>query len=200
MKNPHLIKIILPAFVAMAAGFSTSNETTTYSVYHNSKKVGTVTTTKTVSNKKTTYSLLSDVKIDLIIDINIVEQITDVFESDQLNNSNHSRKINTVEKVNNTASWNGKLYQLAKNGKQGTTIAEKIKTTVMSLYYSEPADQAKVYSQNAQKVCTVKKQQPHIYDLELPDGKTTRYKYSSGKLYAVESNTTWGKVSFYRVN
>lgn len=199
MKNPHLIKIIVPAFIAIAAGYRAPNETTSYSVYHNSKKVGTVTTTKVINDKKITYSLLSDVKIDLIIDISIVEQITDVFESDQLNNSSHSRKINTVEKVNNTASWNGKLYQLAKNGKQGNTITEKIKTTVMSLYYSEPADLTKVYSQNAQQVCTIKKRQAHIYDLQLPDGKTTRYKYSSGKLYAVESNTSWGKVSFYRV-
>lgn len=200
MNKYNLLKLIIPTVFISLTAFKEADEKVKYTVYHNSQKVGTVTTNKTVTNNQTTYSLYSEVNIDMIIDIKIIEQITDVFESERLHTSTHSRKINSVEKANNKATWNGSMYLISKNGKQEKTIKDKINATVMSLYYKEPADQSKIYSQNSQQICTVKKQPDHAYDLQLPEGKTTRYKYIGGKLFSVESNTTWGKVTFYRTN
>jgi len=195
--NPILVYTLLMVSHALTNVQSSSN-LQNFTVYYKAQKVGTLTTTKTIDDKKSTYNLSSDVKITMVAEFHIVEAMCDVFDGARLQTSSYSRSVNNEQKVKNTVVRNANEYVLSKDGKRAKVIKEWILTTVMSLYYQEPTDLVSVYSQSFQEVLKLTKLREHVYSLKLPHGKSTIYQYTDGKIYSVTSDTNWGKVKFVR--
>lgn len=171
-----------------------------FGVYLGAEKVGKLSTTRLIEEKKAIYSLHSEVNISLLMDFNIVENIADVFENGLLIASTHTRHINNSLKAQNTIARSANIYVLTKDGKREKNLKEWISKTVTTLYFTEPDEKMLIYSQNYQKILRLKKTKPHGYEMALPDGKITTFEYINGKLKLVISNTVWGTIKFVREN
>lgn len=196
-----MIKLLTIALLLTSHKFPDSNTSSVqnFVVYYKSSKVGTLKTIQTKKDTEVSYHLHSEVKIMMVAEVNIVEDMKDIFKDGKLENSVYRRSINKDEKANNTVVREPAGYVISKDGKKQNVMKGPIDLTVMSLYYQEPADQAMIYSQSFQQVLKIKKLQPHLYELKIPNGSSTTYQYKDGKLQTVVSDTKWGKVKFVLV-
>lgn len=173
-----------------------STETRTYTVYFQSKDVGTLTVKKITEEKNISYSLQSNVKINFLTDYNIDESISEEFNNGKLNTSNHSRKVNKDIKADNKITWVSTKYVVTDCGKKCKDITNKITATAVSIYFFEPGNDLDVYSQNYKSVVKMKKNKASEFQMNLPENKKATYKYVAGKVHTVESSTLFGAVKF----
>jgi hypothetical protein len=167
-----------------------------YSVFYQSKKIGTLTASKTVKGKVVNYALISDVKVNVVKDYLIVEKINEEFKEDKLHSSIHTRHVNAVLKANNKAVRTGNYYKVSSDNKHVDSLTQWILHTTLTLYFKEPTDKQIVYSQNYQKLIAIKKVKDGVYELPLPNGKKATYHYTAGKLKMLESSSFFGDVQF----
>ncbi len=171
-----------------------------FGVYFGSKKVGTLIAEKITNHQIITYAIHSEVKINLIIELKIEESIKDVFTKDLLISSVHTREVNDVQKVKNTVVNQGDTYFFNSDNKPTGGTSEQITATICSLYFNEPVNETVIYSESYQQLITITSSKPNTYEMQLPNGTTTTYKYTGPKLMSVFSNTTWGDLKFVREN
>ncbi len=183
-----------------ASSYLTAPEKLNFGVYHGSKKIGSLYIHRNTDGKRVNYTLHSEVTITLLMDFKIVENISDLFEDGNLKTSYHTRHVNNMLKAKNTASRGATAYVLTKDGKHDKYVKEWITETVATLYFREPKENARIYSQNHQQILVIKKSATNAYRLDLPDGNNTTFEYLNGKLRTVVSNTTLGSVKFVREN
>lgn len=164
-----------------------------------STSIGTLVVEQAVINEQTTYSLHSKVEVDLLFKVNVAEDIADVFERGQLVQSRHTRHVNKNMKVHNTLIWNAGTYTLQDKNHKSQKLYDPISATILSIYFTEPIDGQKIYSQSFQQVLTLIKVGQGRYKVDLPNGNTTFFQYRKNKLSTVQSNTDWGHIVFERV-
>lgn len=181
-----------------SSGTTDNALTKNYSVYFESKKIGTLKVTKKTNGKNCTYNLVSDVLFNVVINYRIKEVINDEFREDKLHASTHTRHINDESKADNKIKRVGNVYELTSNGKKGQDIAEWIKQTALSIYFKEPEGGDRIYSQNHQQLITLSKLSEGQYELIQPGNRKTIYQYNSGELKLLESVTSFGHVKFVK--
>lgn len=162
------------------------------------RTIGMLSTSQIIENNRITYLLHTGVKIDVVINVAVTENISDVFEYDTLVKSVQKRTVNDKVKSNNTLQKTRTGYQLVNASQESSQLNEHITQSVLSLYYEEPADGDRVYSEHFQQVLTIQKSGVGKYCLELPNGSSSTYTYMKQKLQQVESQTSWGRITFIR--
>jgi hypothetical protein len=168
----------------------------TLSVYKGNTKIGVIHTGKQSVNNKTTYYLLSVVKMECIIKQEIKEDITDVFEQGILIRSTQQRFINGDLKLKNTLLKNGNVYELNNAEKATNELVPNIDASVLSIYFAEPKSKQKIYSQNFGTMLPIEETSPNSYTLHLPNKKNTAFHYKNGMLQNILANTPIGTIQF----
>jgi hypothetical protein len=169
-----------------------------FKVYRGKNHIGKLTSAESIENGKTTYTLNYDVKIDVLLSIKIIENMTSVFQDKKMLTSVQTRFINGTAKVKNTAYWKDGMYTMKNKDDELTYIKSNIYANICNLYSKEPLNIAEVYSESYQQLIPLKKIEPNKYSIELPDGNTSIYSYKNGLLQEVVSNTNWGNLRFIR--
>lgn len=177
-------------------GYSSAPNSITYGVYYESRKIGTLSASKVVKGKSVHYSLVSDVKVNVVKEYFIVEKIIEEFKDDKLHSSLHTRHVNSALKANNKALRCDNCYKLTSDDKPKDSVKQWISHTALTLYFKEPTDKQQIYSQNYQKMIAIKKTKDGVYELPLPNNKKTVYHYFGGKLKMLESNSFFGAIKF----
>ncbi len=169
-------------------------------VLKGSERLGTITISQQIDANRITYILRSDVNVDFIFSLNILEKITDVFENGTLSSSTHQRYINGVLKSSNSLSKHGNEYLVVSSNDKVKRLNDYIPTSVLSLYFNEPGSDGWIYSQNHRQLVRLRKTSDHHYCIDLPQGGVTCYTYQNGKLNKVESKTPLGMVKFVSIH
>lgn len=89
-----------------------------------------------------------------------------------------------------------KGYNVTRKGEMVKLLPGPITYTVGDLYFDEPKDQKQVYSETLGVFLPVRFTKDKRYELTLPDGKKSWYKYEKGKMTEVEFQTALGKAYF----
>ncbi len=201
MKRP-ILRFLVLVCLAHLPGRTVAGEyrKLTFLVYKGSEQVGTLHVSELVELSRTTYTLTSDVNIDLIIEFNIEETIKDIFENGRLLSSVHTRYVNETLRANNTANHIDGKYKLVDVDASVKYLKEKIEVTVLSLYFQEPRPDQLVYSENFQQMVKLRQEGNHTYSIALPNGNTTTYRYREGKMQSVTSQTRFGEIKFVSQN
>ena len=169
-----------------------------FSVYVGQDKVGTLLVNKKAEGHRTVYQLYSMVSVKLLVGIEIEENIRDVFVNGFLQNSEHKRLVNNTQRVKNTLLYVNQKYELSRNDKKHSVLTTPIRSSIASLYFSEPILPVDVYSQNFLQIIPLQKKDKHRYELKLPNGASAEYQYENGALVRVLSHNAWGELRFER--
>ena len=107
-------------------------------VFKGNNEVGKLRAIKTIEPNRIVCSLYSDVKINAIIEVNVIENIKNVFQNNELLSSTHKRFVNGNLKVDNTLSRKQNVYQKKKKNNSSNLLNITISKCVLSLYFEEP--------------------------------------------------------------
>ncbi len=114
------------------------------------------------------------------------------FENGVLKASMSSQEVNgkLKEKTNTVKTADRYRVTFAEGqsaAKETTRISHPINHTVTSLYYREPLNMKKIYSDRYGAMCAVQRVDAGAYDVVMPDGKKTRYTYAEGQCREVKT-------------
>lgn len=180
-----LLLVFVSATIA-ASSLYAQEKTNIYSVRYKGEDVGTVKLNQLVKGDTVTYRIISDVKTRFIFSIHVKSFEESLFQKGRLVFSTVSRTVNGNEKANRqTRSGNG-IYTLNGNGKSVVLKHESIDYNMMRLYWVEPINMQKVYSDNYQQFLVISKIRSHTYKVILPDGNYNYYSYTNGICSKVE--------------
>lgn len=99
-----------------------------------------------------------------------------------------------------TTHRDGKNYTVVQNGERTVLNNTEILHSVSELYFAEPRQAARVFSETLGIFLPLKALGNGEYELNLPEGKKNIYKYQKGALVQVEINHTFGKAYIVRVS
>jgi uncharacterized protein DUF6134 len=157
-----------------------------YTVRYKGEDVGTVKLKQRVNADTVAYQIISDVKTRFIFTIRVKSFEESVFQNGKLVFSTVSRTVNGNEKANKQTRCGNGLYTLYGDGKSATLKHEGIAYNMMRLYWVEPLNIQKVYSDNYQQFLVITKIKAHTYKVQLPDGNYNYYSYMNGICSKVE--------------
>lgn len=84
-----------------------------------------------------------------------------------------------------TINWQGTRYFMKRD--DGTFhVNVPVYCTTTMLFFSEPCDGARVFSERMGEFRTIKKTEPGVYKADMQDGLTYYYRYKAGKLIELE--------------
>lgn len=195
--------IILLAMLALVPGglLSGNPEPTVkqqFKVVHDNRTIGLLSTSLIRSGTRTTYLLHSTATLNLIFKLTVTERISDAFEQGILVKSVQQRTVNGRVKSHHTLDRVEGHYRLVNTEQQETTCPESITASVVELYYREPVQGERIYSEGFQQLIPIRQLEQGVYCLELPNGNVSTYYYENGVLQKVESRTAWGTILFIR--
>ena len=157
-----------------------------YTVKKGDKAIGTFTVAETNAPGSKTIKLESHIKTSFIVSIAVETKEESIFQDGVLSQSTVFRKVNGDEKLNKKHRVYGTGYVIEAGKKTDTLCCIKILYNLMNLYSTEPIGIGKVYSDNYQKLLVIKKMEPHVYRIDVPDGSYNRYFYKDGRCTKVE--------------
>ena len=178
---------------------SAQQQLSVYQVKYKGERVGTVNLLKEKQGEKLYYKMTSDIKARFIFSIRVKTSQESIFENGRLTYSTVSRNVNGNEKSLRETKSADNAYLLIKEGKSSTLTHKTITYNVMSLYYQEPVNISKVYSDNYQQFLSLKKIKPHTYKMELPDGNYNYYTYTNGVCTRVDVFSTMYNMEMHLV-
>ena len=128
----------------------------------------------------------SDVETRFLIKIKIQSVEEAVFDNGKLLYSSIHRIVNGKEKTSKQTTLYGKEYQLISDHKQEGSNSGAIADNILTLYYREPLNISRIYSDSFQQFLDLKKIAAHCYKIALPDGNENLYFFQDGICTKVE--------------
>lgn len=95
---------------------------------------------------------------------------------------------------------NGARYLIDLEGEKSSLDNVEIRHSVSDLYFSEPRQITRVYSETLGKLLPIRSIGNGAYELTLPEGKKNIYRYQKGALVEVEVSHTLGKAHIVRTS
>lgn len=151
-----------------------------YDIQRNGKKVGDLRFKKQKAGSRTTYHIESDVKVSIIININVKAQEHSVYENEVLQSSSLVRHVNGKQKANKKTRNNGSGLTISDEGKEKELKSYLVRYNMHCLYSLEPVYFTNVFSDNYQKFIPIVKLANHHYKVTFPDGNSNEYLYENG--------------------
>jgi hypothetical protein len=151
-----------------------------YKVVQNSKVIGWIKLEKKDSGDA--YRLLFDceTKKRFLILITVIEKQQSFFKNGIMMQSSVYRKINNDIKVNKRTTYKTNYYEVNNKNNLLQLKLNGISYNQLSLYFFEPVNINKVYSEHYDKYLSIKKTQAGCYVIEYPDGSKNYYYYKNG--------------------
>lgn len=173
-------KLLFLAFISSSLlGLSQSLK---YKITTKNIEIGFLTVDRIISENSVSIEAKSEVKIHVFKTIDISYTLKSIYIGNHLN---HSSVISYV---------NGKIHSSCETTKEGNTykihqdekhseITEIIDFSGAMMYYEEPINKDKVYSEFNSVIKDIKKVGEHTYELYEPNGSLTNtYYYENGVL------------------
>lgn len=165
-----------------------SIETHHYAIEIAGIRVGTMTAVRqTQANERTTYTLISDVKVNLLIySVKIYYKVINQFDGKKLMLSTVDVHSNRGDFVSWT-EWKGDHYDIMANQykySRQTTESVPIDFTSSLLYFNEPVGRNKVYAEYFGDYFTMKRTATTTYQATISDRRDD-YIYENGRLVKV---------------
>ncbi len=193
-------KIIVTIAVLFVAGFCYCQPgQLKYKIMQGGDEIGSMSASKTTTDNKTSFSMISEVKKKMILTLEVYEKHTALFVNDILSAATVLRKVNGKVKVDKQITCVANNCTVTNDGKTSSSPQKPVSTSVLNIYFSEPEKIVEVYSDNFEKMIPLKHLGNHGYRLSLPDGDTVDYYYSNGVCSKVKVNKKLYNLEFILV-
>lgn len=168
----------------------------TYQIFMGKDSIGLMYAEHKQTSTFNTYELKSNMSINSVVNVEIQYILTASFDREKLLNSFTEQNVNGRIKVQSSVKWDSKGYQIQTLEKRDKIKNNLIIYNLAMLYFKEPVNIRRVYSDTHGSFLTIKQVGVHKYDLILPDGKRNSYTYQFGICREVEVNQLFSKVFF----
>lgn len=173
-----------------------------FEVAYKGKKIGTVTASEELSEKKAIRNLKTntDTKV-ILVSVHVESEVKVVKDGRVLVEGTAYRHANRgAEDVHSHVKrLSAKEYEKERNGQKAKISGREITFCLIDLYFSEPVGLATVFSNMYAAELELKNLGTGKYQVVTPDKKNSYYLYKDGKLISIEVDTPVGKVTSTRI-
>ena len=189
MKKNRFVLLIIALIVSVTHLFA-QQKNLNYSIISKGDTVGKMQIMQHISGTDISYSVSSTVttKMLMTIKVNVHEEAQ--YHNKKLMSSSSQRIINDKPKANKQTKWYQNYYLVSDDNKQNTLQEKEITYDFSMLYFKEPSDIKKIYSNYYQTNIPIQQQDAHSYQINLPDGGSNTYYYINGVCSHVDMHST----------
>ena len=156
-------------------------ETVNLQILHKDKMVGQFSAQRSKFGDLTVYQSHSTVGSNKLR-VQISYEIRVVLQKGVLQESDLTMTINGRLRTHSQTRKDGDIYTFYKNGKNIGEIQEEITHTTIMLYFDEPIDIRKTYSEEQGNFCKILRHGSQTYQKINSKGKINTYRYSANSL------------------
>jgi hypothetical protein len=168
-------------FVLLAAQqVGAQEQSLQYAINRHGKKVGDLNFQQVKAGTRTTYNIRSEVKVNMVLSIDVKAREQSVYVNDVLQSSTVVRHVNGKEKANKQIKNNGQGLTVTEDGSETVLKNYSVKFNVHCLYTTEPISYTNVFSDNYKKFIPIVKVADRHYKITFPDGNSNEYFYENG--------------------
>jgi len=197
MSSTHFILIICTLFCSNLNNdkvYKSSTNTLNFNIIYKDKIVGNLQATKTIKNSMVNYQSITTINTRIIKKIEVNYKYDVTYENDFLKKANVVIDINDKPHSDITTNWKGSYYQIIKNSKKEIVVEDNITYATILLYFKEPIEVEKCYSEQDGSFNTIVPLGNHIYKKINVKGHENIYHYKDGFLQKAGING--GLVNF----
>lgn len=158
------------------------------------KVIGSLEATKKMKNGVWHFQSSTIIKTKVIKDIEVHYNYEVSFKDDLLRRAYVSIAINQKPHANTLTHWEGGQYQITINDKEDKVVREPIGYATILLYFKEPVNTTRCYSEQDGTFNTLVPLGDHSYKKINSKGKENTYYYSGG--YLKRASIDGGLVNF----
>ncbi|MCI2228339.1 hypothetical protein MC378_04100 [Polaribacter sp. MSW13] len=175
-------------FINLGNTIQTSQEKLIFDIIHRNKVIGILEATKINNNAKTYYKSSTTINTRIIKDIEVNYKYDVTFNTNFLTSSNVSITVNEKLHTKTVTKWNKNSYQVIKNRNKENSIKDTITYSTIQLYFKEPRNISKCFSEQNGKFNSIIAMGNHIYKKVNPKGNQNLYYYENGLLKKADIN------------
>lgn len=175
-------RLYISILTLLLVGLSISAQTNTYDIISKKDTLGILKVSKSKVEENAIYNYQVDMKVKLLVNIHMKYTIEAIYNENQLIYASVANVINGKPHHSSGIKWLDSYYLInTKNNKQ-QKVAEKIDYSGIRLFFDEPFNIKKVFSEYTGLYGMIKNTQAGTYVLTLPNGKKNKYFYNNGEL------------------
>ncbi|TPN87083.1 DUF6134 family protein [Aquimarina algicola] len=175
-------KQYISLLMLLIASLSISAQTNTYDILSKKDTLGILKVSKLKEGENLIYNYHVDMKVKLLVNIHMKYTINAKYDRNQLNYASVNNFINGKSHHSSSIKWLDSTYVITTKNKKQQKLNEKISYSGIRLFFDEPTDVKKVFSEYTGHNGSINKINTDIYELTLHNGKKNKYFYDNGEL------------------
>lgn len=196
-----LLMIAIPMMLVIAGSQQavSQQQTQHYEVFHDEKSVGNMSVVKIGNDQNFTIKVTFNADIETFFKRVIVQGQEDAqFENGRLKSSSVFRKANGKVKVNKKTKRTDSGYVSFDGIAWHAIKTADIRSNLLTILFSEPANNQRVFSDNLEGVTKVTEVSDHVYQLPLLDGSFNTYSYRNGVCTMIKLSSKYATLILKR--
>ncbi|WP_324027204.1 hypothetical protein QSV08_05210 [Maribacter sp. BPC-D8] len=159
-----------------------------FDIIHKDNVIGSLKASKTIKDSKVHYQSVTTINTRVIkkIDVNYLYNVT--YENNKLKRANVVIDVNDKPYADILTNWEIDYYQISKNDKNELVVEEDINYATILLYFDEPINVERCYSEQDGSFNTIIPLGNHSYKKINAKNHENIYYYKNGFLEKAEIN------------
>ncbi len=149
-----------------------------------------VTVSKSNKENITYYHYNVDMTAKLLINVHMKYMIKATYVSGYLLSASVQNTVNGKPYHSNEINWQDTYYSITSKSKKQQKVLEKINYSGIRLFFDEPREIKKVFSEYAGEFGNIQKINANCYELTLHNGKKNMYHYHQNVLEKATINNS----------
>ena len=174
--------IFIIVFITLGGASGPLKENLNFDIVHKGDVIGSLKATKTVKDSKVYYESSTTIKTRIIKDNSVNYKYNVVFNEDLLETSVVDITVNKKPHANTHTQRENSAYQVVKDGKDEGLLETSIYNATIQLYFEEPKNITRCYSEQAGDFNTLEALGNHSYKKVNLKGRENIYYYNKGVL------------------
>lgn len=193
----RLLACMLMILLLISIALSAQKQTRNYKIMRKNSEIGWLTIERQTDSNATTITMTSQVKIRFLITYESYSKEISRFTNGKLQHSYYYRKTNGSLKADRHTYLVGSNYEVHENPEKKTLNIPPVAYNTLCMYFQEPVNIKKVYSDNHQRVLDIEKKSDGGYSITSPDGTTNTFYYWHGGCYKVKIDHSFYSAVLY---
>jgi len=198
-----MFRFLLLAFgLVFLLHLSIHAQTLDYEVIKNDEQIGTLRTQRqNTAQGGIILRVDTDVNFSFFGKQSLTVEVESHFTNTQLAAAHTAEKLNEKMRNQTRLEWDGTHYFFTNDDGERKCLGKEcpqIAHTVTSMYYNEPKDLNRVFSERHGEFLTLKSIGKNQYELHMPNGRKNLYTYKDGICQRVDVDHWFADFSFVR--
>ncbi|WP_282051332.1 DUF6134 family protein [Maribacter aquivivus] len=159
-----------------------------FDIIHKDNVIGSLKASKTIKESKVHYQSVTTINTRVIKEIDVNYSYNVTYENNKLKRANVLIDVNDKPYADILTNWEIDYYQVSKNDKNELVVEEDIKYATILLYFDEPINIKRCYSEQDGSFNTIIPLGNHSYKKINAKNNENIYHYKNGFLEKAEIN------------